>query len=131
MPQFNKATIDICVLLLASIKIRQKAVHSYVLHSTSHVGRDSHVEFLWIWQVQIGHDIDKIGLGFSTTQPRIGVSFDSNRSVGSALVVMGGVDNSVIRQRKELLVDRLEQGFWATTLKIGPSTPLDQEGIPR
>ena len=67
-----------------------------VLDTTAHICWDSHVDFLWIRKLEIAHNLNKVFHRLVTSKSRIGIFLGTNRRFCSALVIVGGIDDSRI-----------------------------------
>lgn len=102
-----------------------------VLDTTAHICRDGHVDFLWIRKLEIAHNFNKVLHGLIASKSRIGIFLGTNSRFSSALVIVGGIDDSRFGQRKKLALDGLVQVFCRSSLKVGSAASLDQEGVSR
>ena len=94
------------------------------------VRRHRNVHFLGVVQTQIVHEADKIALAQLPAQARVKGFLLTHAGSRQALIVVAGVEQTMVGQGKYLGVDGLVHLARVTILKIRPSAPPDQQAIP-
>src|SRR5690606_12592059 len=88
------------------------------------------IDKLWVGQVEIVHQFNKVCRAFVIAEPGIALFFLKNGGNVALIVIVARVDQSVVRQAKKFVVDALEESFRAATLKVRPPTAVNQQSIP-
>ena len=103
------------------------AVTLLVKHPTLHVSRQGLGDLLRHGQLQVLHDLGERFDVFG--EPSVHCLFLRHSRHGLPRVVVAGVQHEVIRQREDLLVDRLVQRLSVPLRKIRSPTPAYEQGV--
>src|SRR3546814_21074349 len=95
------------------------------------VPRDSVVDELWIWKVQVGHDDLELFESFLSAQSWITLFFLPDRGYETLLVVVRWVDQGLVGQSKQLFSHALVERVGIPVLEVSPAAPLDEQGVAR
>lgn len=84
-----------------------------------------------IGQVQVVHDFPKFSQAFRLSQSWVAGFFLGDGTHPAVFMVVCWVDQTVVRQKKQLFSDTTVQGIGITILKICAPAALDQQRITR
>jgi hypothetical protein len=97
--------------------------------AAAQIGGHGNIDLLGVRQSEIGEIADKIGLAERAAYPWIIALLLVHRRCRRAAIVMRRQEQTIVRQREDLLLDRMIELLRITMLKIGSPTAAYQQRV--
>src|SRR5690348_15054639 len=97
--------------------------------AASTVGGDGDVHPFRPWQVEPVHDRDELVEAPAAAEARVARFLLPDGADSALLIVVAGIDERVVRQRKDLLLDRTVERRGVAILEVGAAAAVDHQRI--
>ena len=123
----------LCECVNECMYVRYVKLHVFLCvllkHTTFHVRGHRHIDLSRVRKIQIRHNLNKLGLVF--VQTWIVNFLHTHGALKLAFVIVSGVHNGGVRQRKDMRVHGRVQLFRTALLEICSAASIDHQRIPR
>mmetsp|Transcript_7540 Transcript_7540/g.23428 ORF Transcript_7540/g.23428 Transcript_7540/m.23428 type:complete len:221 (-) Transcript_7540:598-1260(-) len=110
--------------------VKRPQARTASLREAAHqVGRECAVDLLGIGELELGHNVNKLGLSLLHAEARVVLLLTPDGRVEAPLVVVARVDHRLIRQREELVVDRVVEALARALLEVGAPAASNEECV--
>ena len=94
------------------------------------VARQRVINELRIRQIEVCHDFPELLRRALLSKSRVALLFLGNAGDAPILVVMGGINQRIVRQCEQFFMDAFIQSIGIAVLKVGAAAAFDQQRIP-